>query len=69
MILGMSVALFTQLPSVSAWSASSPVPLNQLAPNGSEPPFVIAQLIVLAAFVLLGYRSLPRRRTSGAAPG
>jgi hypothetical protein len=43
--------------------------LHQLAPNGSEPPFAIAQLIVLAAFLLLGYRSLPRRRASGAAPG
>ena len=43
--------------------------LHQLAPNGSEPPFAIAQLVVLAAFVLLGYRSLPRRRASGAALG
>jgi hypothetical protein len=43
--------------------------LHQLAPNGSEPPFAMAQLVVLAAFALLGYRSLRRRPASGAAPG
>ena len=34
--------------------------LHQFAPHGSEPPFAIAQLVVLAAFVLLGYQSLRR---------
>jgi VanZ family protein len=34
--------------------------LHELAPNGSEPPFVIVQLIVLAIFVLLGYWALRR---------
>jgi hypothetical protein len=29
-------------------------PLKVLAPTGSEPPFLIAQLMVLAAFVVLG---------------
>ena len=29
-------------------------PLKALAPTGSEPPFLVAQLIVLAAFVALG---------------
>jgi hypothetical protein len=28
--------------------------LNELAPQGNEPPFAIAQLVVLAAFVVLG---------------
>jgi len=36
--------------------------LHQLAPTGSEPPFAVAQLLVLAAFVLVGYRSLRRFR-------
>ena len=34
--------------------------LHQLAPTGSEPPFAIAQLVVLAGFAPLGYRSLRR---------
>ena len=41
--------------------------LHQLAPNGSEPPFAIAQLVVLAAFALLGYRSLRRFHPPAAA--
>jgi len=41
--------------------------LHDLAPNGSEPPIAIAQLVVLAAFALLGYRSLRRFRPSAAA--
>jgi len=41
--------------------------LHQLAPHGSEPPFAIAQLVVLAAFVLLGYRSLRRFHPPAAA--
>jgi hypothetical protein len=32
--------------------------LHEFAPNGSEPPFLIVQLIVLAIFVLLGYWAL-----------
>jgi hypothetical protein len=28
--------------------------LHELAPSGSEPPFVVAQLVVLAAFLALG---------------
>jgi hypothetical protein len=34
--------------------------LHQLAPNGSEPPFAIAQLLVLALFVALTIAALRR---------
>jgi hypothetical protein len=34
--------------------------LHELAPNGSEPPFVIAQVVVLAIFVVLGFLALRR---------
>jgi hypothetical protein len=34
--------------------------LHPLAPNGSEPPFVIAQVIVMVIFVVLGI--LPTRK-------
>ncbi len=36
--------------------------LNALAPNGNEPPFVIAQGVVLLAFVALGYLAFRRFR-------
>ncbi len=36
--------------------------LNALAPNGNEPPFVIAQGAVLLAFVALGYLAVKRFR-------
>ena len=34
--------------------------LHALAPNGSEPPFAIAQGVVLLAFLVLGYLALRR---------
>lgn len=36
--------------------------LNALAPNGSEPPFVVAQAVVLGAFVVLGVLAVMRFR-------
>jgi len=35
-------------------------PLHGLAPNGSEPPFVAAQLVVLVAFIALGVLAFRR---------
>jgi hypothetical protein len=32
--------------------------LNALAPNGNEPPFLVAQAVVLGVAVLLGYRTV-----------
>lgn len=37
--------------------------LHDMAPTGSEPPFLIAQLLVLATFVFLTYRA--KQRFSG----
>lgn len=31
--------------------------LNDLAPNGNEPPFLIAQVVLLAAAVILGWKA------------
>jgi hypothetical protein len=42
--------------------------LRELAPTQSEPPFAISQLIVLAMFVVLGYRAVVSFRASSAAP-
>ena len=35
-------------------------PLHALAPNGNEPPFAIAQGVVLAAFLFFGYVSVKK---------
>lgn len=32
--------------------------LNMLAPNGNEPPFLVAQAVLLAGVVFLGYRAV-----------
>ena len=37
-------------------------PLKALAPTGSEPPFLVAQVIVLAFFVYVGTRAAMRFR-------
>jgi hypothetical protein len=34
--------------------------LHQLAPNGSEPPFVVTQLVVLILFIILGIAAIRR---------
>ena len=36
--------------------------LNALAPNGNEPPFLVAQAVVLGVAVLLGYRAVKATR-------
>jgi hypothetical protein len=42
--------------------------LHARAPNGSEPPFVVVQLLVLVAFVVLGFAAARRfGRTEGPA--
>ena len=35
-------------------------PLQALAPNGSEPPFLIAEIVVLAIFIVLGYLAVKK---------
>jgi hypothetical protein len=34
--------------------------LNALAPKGSEPPFLAAQLVVLISFIAFGYLAVKR---------
>ena len=38
--------------------------LHALAPNGKEPPFAIAQLVVLVIFVVLGVKAVKRFRAA-----
>jgi len=43
--------------------------LNALAPAGTEPPFLVAQIAVLAVFIVLGIMAARRFGTSAAASG
>lgn len=40
--------------------------LNMLAPNGNEPPFLVAQAVLLAALVFLGYRAVKAKGPAAA---
>jgi hypothetical protein len=42
--------------------------LNRLAPTGSEPPFLVAQVVTLAVFVFLGFAAVKASRRSALAP-
>lgn len=43
-------------------------PINALAPTQSEPPFAVAQLVVLVVFIVLGVLAVRRFRPGAAAP-
>jgi hypothetical protein len=43
--------------------------LNGLAPTQSEPPFLVAQLMVVALFVVLGTRAVMKFRPTAPRPG
>ena len=59
-IAGAIAALYLNV-FVGVVQAFQKVPaLHELAPNGSEPPFAIAQLLVLALFVVLAITALRR---------
>ena len=40
-------------------------PLKALAPTGSEPPFLVVQIVVLVLFVVLGFRAVAKFRDAG----
>jgi len=42
--------------------------LRELAPTQSEPPFAVAQLVVMAAFLWLGVTAVRRARGAAARP-
>jgi hypothetical protein len=43
-------------------------PLNALAPNGNEPPFVAVQAVLLVVFVVIGFLAARRFRRAGETP-
>jgi hypothetical protein len=61
-VIGALVALYLNI-FVLVVQAFLKIPaLNRLAPTGSEPPFAVAQLVVLAGFIWLGIRAMRRFR-------
>ena len=42
--------------------------LHALAPTGKEPPFLIAQLLILVLFIAIGVRAFKRRSPAAATP-
>jgi hypothetical protein len=64
-IVGATIALYLNV-FVGVVQAFQKLPfLQPLAPTQSEPPFLIAQLVVLAIFVVLGFLSLQRFHPRG----
>jgi hypothetical protein len=62
--LGLVISLYL-LVFVTIAQAFQKIPtLNVLAPTGSEAPFVIAQVVCLAVFVVIGFRAVRSSRTS-----
>ena len=67
-VVGALVALYLNV-FVGVVQAFLKLPfLTALAPTQSEPPFVIVQLLVLAVFVVLGFRAVSRFRPTPSTP-
>jgi len=64
-VISAIVALYFNVFVLIAQSFMKVPPLNALAPTGSEPPFLIVQLIVMAVFVVLGFRAVAKFREGG----
>jgi hypothetical protein len=62
---GAVLALYLNVFVLVAQSFMKVPALNRLAPTQSEPPFAVAQLIVLATFIVLGVRAVKRFHPAG----
>jgi hypothetical protein len=61
-------ALYLNVFVAAAQSFQKLPPLHALAPTGSEPPFLVSQLVVLAAFIALGIVAARRFHPTIAVP-
>lgn len=66
-VVGSVLALWLNVFVLVAQLFAKVPPLHALAPTQTEPPFGVAQLGVLAVFVVLGFRALRRSRVVVAA--
>jgi hypothetical protein len=63
--VGATLALYLNFFVLVVQSFEKIPALHTLAPTGSEPPFLVAQLVVLAAFIALGTLATLRFRRAG----
>jgi hypothetical protein len=61
-VIGMTLSLYFNVFVLVAQAFLKIASLHALAPNGSEPPFAIAQGVVLLAFVVIGLVATRRFR-------
>jgi hypothetical protein len=61
-VVGMTLSLYFNVFVLVAQAFLKIASLHALAPNGSEPPFAIAQGVVLVAFVVIGVMATRRFR-------
>jgi hypothetical protein len=67
-VIGSVLALWLNVFVLVAQLFAKVPALHDLAPTQTEPPFGIAQLVVLAVFVVLGLRAVKRARAAPASP-
>jgi hypothetical protein len=61
-VIGATVSLYLNVFVLVAQAFLKVASLHALAPNGSEPPFAIAQAVVLLVFVFVGVKATGRFR-------
>jgi hypothetical protein len=67
-VLGATLSLYLNVFVLVAQAFLKVASLHALAPNGSEPPFAIAQGVVLLVFVIIGLTATRRFRPGSATP-
>ena len=64
-VISAVVALYLNVFVLFAQSFMKVPALKALAPTGSEPPFLVTQLVVMVLFVVLGFRAVAKFRDAG----
>jgi hypothetical protein len=64
-VISATIALYFNVFVLFAQLFQKVPPLKALAPTGSEPPFFITQLIVMALFIVLGFRAVSKFQEGG----
>ena len=67
-VVGATISLYFNVFVLVAQAFQKIPSLHALAPKGSEPPFAVAQIVVLLVFVAIGVTAVRRFRPIGAAP-
>jgi hypothetical protein len=63
-VISAVIALYFNVFVLFAQLFQKVAPLKALAPTGSEPPFLVTQIVVMVLFVVLGFRAVSNFRES-----